>query len=145
MGIFDGLEKLITEHGSAAILKERIALANDKYAALERKVVELTEENRRLRAENAELRAKEPAQVVGIAQEVDEVALNVLQLLSKHSDLQIGHIAHNLGIDREIAAFHVEELENANFINGSYSMMSEPTYSLGQEGRRFLIKNGHLK
>ena len=37
MGLLDSVEKLITEHGSAAILRERIALANDKHAALERK------------------------------------------------------------------------------------------------------------
>ena len=35
MGLLDGIEKLINEHGSAVILKERIALANDKYTALE--------------------------------------------------------------------------------------------------------------
>ena len=35
MGLLDGIEKLINERGSAAILKERIALANDKYAVLE--------------------------------------------------------------------------------------------------------------
>ena len=38
MGLLDGFEKLINEHGSAAILKERIALANDKYAELEKKL-----------------------------------------------------------------------------------------------------------
>lgn len=37
MGLLDGLEKLINEHGSATILKERIALANDKYELLEQK------------------------------------------------------------------------------------------------------------
>lgn len=42
MSLLDGLEKLINEHGSAAILKERIDLANDKYAALETKLHELT-------------------------------------------------------------------------------------------------------
>lgn|SRR5574340_180333 len=49
MGLLDGIEKLIVEHGSAAILKERIALANDKYAALEA-------ENKVLRSENEALR-----------------------------------------------------------------------------------------
>ncbi|MBT9460420.1 MAG: hypothetical protein IV084_02040 [Rugosibacter sp.] len=33
MGLLDGFEKLINEHGSAVILKERIALANDKRAS----------------------------------------------------------------------------------------------------------------
>lgn len=36
MGLLDGLERLITEHGSAAILRERIQLLNDRHAAVER-------------------------------------------------------------------------------------------------------------
>lgn len=54
--IFGEIERLITEHGSAAILKERIALASDQHAALEKKLLdsELREEN--LRSENASLR-----------------------------------------------------------------------------------------
>ncbi len=34
------IERLITEHGSAAILKERLALASDQYSALEKKFTE---------------------------------------------------------------------------------------------------------
>ena len=52
MGLLDGLEKLINEHGSAVILKERIALANDKYSALEAKNSVLEAENKILRSEN---------------------------------------------------------------------------------------------
>ena len=40
MDIFGGIEKLITEHGSATILKERLLLVADKYAALEKSLVE---------------------------------------------------------------------------------------------------------
>ena len=36
MGFLEGIEKLITEHGSAAILKERLLLVADQYAALEK-------------------------------------------------------------------------------------------------------------
>ena len=56
MGIFDGIEKLITEHGSAAILKERLALVADKYSALEKKVANLESENRNLKVENGQLK-----------------------------------------------------------------------------------------
>ena len=41
--LLDGIEKLINEHGSAVILHERIALAKDQYAALERQVRESLE------------------------------------------------------------------------------------------------------
>jgi DNA-directed RNA polymerase subunit RPC12/RpoP len=58
MGLLDGIEKLITEHGSAAILKERIALARDQYEALERRAAELQTENARLCAANEGLLEK---------------------------------------------------------------------------------------
>lgn len=55
MSIFQDIERLITEHGSAAILRERLALAAEQYAALEKKVVELQAENERLESENSKL------------------------------------------------------------------------------------------
>lgn len=58
MGLLDGLEKLINEHGSAVILKERIALANDKYSALEAQVKSLRSENETLCLDNSKLREK---------------------------------------------------------------------------------------
>ena len=68
MGLLDGLEKLITEHGSASILKERIALANDKYAALEEKlsaselrVKNLESEKEALRLDNDKLKQQNRA------------------------------------------------------------------------------------
>lgn len=58
MGIFQDIERLITEHGSAAILRERLALAAEQYATLEKKVVELQAENARLQSENSGLHAQ---------------------------------------------------------------------------------------
>ena len=56
MGLLDGFEKLINEHGSAVILKERIALANDKYSALEVEVKALRSENETLRLDNGKFK-----------------------------------------------------------------------------------------
>ena len=124
---------------------ERIALANDKYAALERKAKELADENAQLRAENAELRSRQATANSGAPGQIDETAIQILVLLSKQSDLELTQIARQLGINPEVAAFHVEELEAARFVHGAYSVMHEASYSLDQEGRRFLIKNGHMK
>src|SRR5882762_11100078 len=62
MSILSDIERLITEHGSAAILRERLALIADQAKALEkqiedlkRKVAALEQEKSRL---NAELAAK---------------------------------------------------------------------------------------
>lgn len=56
MGILDGFEKLINEHGSAAILKERIALANDQYSFLEKQKSLFESENTVLKTENQTLK-----------------------------------------------------------------------------------------
>jgi hypothetical protein len=53
------LERLINERGSAAIMKERLSLANDQYIALERKLADAiaTEAESQALAQSAELRA----------------------------------------------------------------------------------------
>ncbi len=55
MGLLDGFEKLINEHGSAVILKERIELANDKYSLLEEKNSVLEEKIKNFEAKNQKL------------------------------------------------------------------------------------------
>ena len=61
MGFLDGIEKLITEHGSAVILKERLALASDQYAALEKKSNDLQTENERLKLDLEECKKQRRA------------------------------------------------------------------------------------
>lgn len=55
MGLLDGFEKLINEHGSAVILKERIALANDKFSALEQKLSDAELGVKKFKTENERL------------------------------------------------------------------------------------------
>ena len=65
MGLLDNIERLINEPGSAVILKEHIARANDKYSALEKEIMELKtkmqiveKENQRLKLGNEQLAIK---------------------------------------------------------------------------------------
>lgn len=51
MNIFDGIEKLITEHGSAAILSQQLSFAKDQFIQLERKVSDLQTQAGRLEAQ----------------------------------------------------------------------------------------------
>jgi hypothetical protein len=56
--ISEQLQKLITEHGSATILRDHLALFKDQVALLEKKEASLESENAILRAENDELKKK---------------------------------------------------------------------------------------
>lgn len=64
MGIpfFTEIERLIVEHGSATVLKERLALLKDQFVLLERKVAELEAENAQTRRRNDELERQLAAQ-----------------------------------------------------------------------------------
>jgi rubredoxin len=95
MGLLDGFEKLINEHGSAAILKERITLANDKYSALEKKYAELEvkyfdseRQNRSLESENETLRldnAKHREQVRNLEEQLVELIHKPILLFDEKS------------------------------------------------------------
>jgi len=59
MSLFDPIEKLINEHGSAEILKTRIELAKEQFEALERKVDDTNRQIGRLESELALAKFKE--------------------------------------------------------------------------------------
>lgn len=56
MGIFADIERLITEHGSAAILRERLALIADQAKAQEKQFAELQRRAAELERENMQLK-----------------------------------------------------------------------------------------
>lgn len=58
------IEKLINEHGSSTILKERLELVNDKYEALEAKLINSEKENEFLRKKVESLKKQVEAQIV---------------------------------------------------------------------------------
>ncbi len=155
MGLLDGFEKLINEHGSATILKERIALANDKYAALEQKLVaselranNLESENQRLNVylekAKVEIQNLEKLTEQSHGSRLEEVKENLLKLLAEHPDVEAEQIANALEANAQLITFHLTELENSRFVNGSYSVYDKTTWSIAHDGRGYLVKHGLL-
>ena len=148
MGIFDGLEKLINEHGSAVILKERIALANDKYAALEteNKILRAEKDALRLNLEKAETELQNLKKLTdkSHSERLEEIKENLLELLGKHPDVTDEQLSKGMGINIQLVKFHLTELEKKKFVHGSYSVMDETEWSLAHEGRGYLVRHGLL-
>jgi septal ring factor EnvC (AmiA/AmiB activator) len=156
MGIFSEIEKLITEHGSAAILKERIALAEDQYAALERKLsdaearLQKTEaERERLGLENGKLAEKvqnlEEQLLARRGQRLEEEREKLLIALSSRPEALAPHLAQSLGISEQRVTFHLEELAKARLISAARFYTSRPTiWRIAQDGRAYLASHGLL-
>ena len=157
MGLLDSVEKLITEHGSAAILRERIALANDKHAALERKATTLEAENGELRTQlkvalayqeqlRTELNSlKESianASSAGSSSRLEELREKILALLATNDGATDQQIAGVLGVSQPVAEFHLQELPPAQMIRCTLRVGQRVTpWHLSQEGRRYLVVN----
>lgn len=155
MGLLDGIEKLINEHGSAVILKERISLANDKYAALEQKMSaselkakELESENQGLRLDlkkvNVEVQNLKMLTEKSHSDRLEEVKEKILVVLTQHEELEAGQISSLLNIGSQLATFHLEELKTSNMVNDYYAMGSPVFWGLIQGGRAYLVRHGLL-
>lgn len=157
MGILDGIEKLITEHGSAAILRERIALAKDEHAALEKKITALQEENAKLKGENQGLELdnyklkdkignleKELVQVHGSALEKEAEEIIALLAQAGHS-LTLQHIAAKLGVHPTKAEHFLNGLSEQEYVgmSGNYAT-GQRTFHLYPKGQEYAVKHGFV-
>jgi len=164
MGLFDGIEKLITEHGSAAILKERIALVKEQYAALEKKLSEselrakgLESDKERFELENFRLKEKikeleEQLSADQGAGRLEELREKILILVSQHENITDAQVARAVSISEQLATFHLKELEKMEFVHCSYTMGSDWTgersrteWYIMQPGRSYLVSHGLLQ
>ena len=154
MKLFDNIEKLITEHGSAAILRERLLLAEQKYSAIERKLSDLQGENNLLRhqhektlSENAEhkkLMAKPSLKPAGF----DTTTEKILKIFFDESDdISSDQIASQLGLKIGIVEYHFDLLKRADMIrqtkigySGDFGS-SPPGFGLLPAGREYIVKN----
>lgn len=150
MGFLDSLEKLITEHGSAAILKERIGLLNDRHADLEKRAENLQTDNDRLKRENEVLlervRALEASAAAASVAPLAEPAEKILVALSQRPGMTQMEIARAVQEHEQIVEFYLTEFYNRDFcgFSGSY-VTGRQEWELGHEGRRYLMQRGLLK
>jgi DNA-binding transcriptional ArsR family regulator len=149
------IERLINEHGSAAILKERLALANDQYNALEGKLAdakaradELATDNERLRRELTEareqLRTLQTRSDARAGERLDETGEAILRFLAEHEDVTSVQIARAIGKNDQVVTYHLTEMDGQDLVQASYSAYEDPQWSLDHDGRGYLIRRGLL-
>ena len=152
MGLLDGIERLINEHGSATILKERIELANDKYSALEQKAINLAHENKtlNLNLEKAEIEIQNLKKLTekSPSDRLEEVREKILLAVAQNEDATERQIAQISGSSELITTYHLNELKKSNMVNVQYTMGSDwagtsssSNWSISQLGLAYLVKN----
>jgi hypothetical protein len=159
------IEKLINEHGSSTILKERLELLKDQMSALEK-------ENNALKSENAVLKDKAKhfeSKINDAAKEIqrlneiinafqkhqgirkyDEVTEDVLKVFFQFGrDLSIYDCVRALSLDVSTIRYHFDLLLEGNLIiqtragfDSSWTGESSPDmYDLTPTGRKYIVEN----
>jgi len=150
MSLFDNIDKLINERGSAQILRECLLLADDKYAALETRNFDLQSENQtlrkeveHLRQENMQLRKAIPVQN-DRPSGFDEDTHRVLSLFFGLSDdVSVDQVTRLIRIDRSMVEYYFDLLREAGLIiqtqigGGSSPCM----YGITAKGRKYAVEN----
>ena len=159
------VQKLINEHGSAAILRDHLSLFKDqliisekKFAALEIENTDLKSKVRTLESQlqNASKEIDRQKQAIESfkesqsAKRYDEVTEKVIKLFfDAGRELPVNHVAGSLGIDINTALYHFDILLKDNLITqtmagfeSSWTGTNDPDmFDLTSEGRKFVIEN----
>ncbi len=150
MNIFAPIEKLINEHGSSTILRERIALAQDQYTALEKKVksLELQIEELKSKLENKENEIAELRDSGQCTERIDrkppenerfdEKTESILLFLADNKDSHINTICDSLKETKTSINHRLRVLENKKL---AHYYFRHETWSVSSEGHDYLFKH----
>jgi DNA-binding transcriptional ArsR family regulator len=80
---------------------------------------------------------------------LEEEKVKILKMLAEaeecgREEKNDSEISRSLGLSILVTRYHLETLEEDDYIYVSYAMNQPPLYSIDQKGRDFLIKNGLL-
>jgi hypothetical protein len=166
MNIFNEIEKLINERGSAKIISERLLLAKDQNEAQEKRILELVSQLEESTAEKTTLRLElqkcqnENKELARQMQGVKGPPLRsdndhqILELLAKQPGMSTERIAQGLNHDVERTKYDLTELDNINFIEFyrppiSFGRSGRPVPSTGwrlsHAGRGYMVEHGLLQ
>jgi hypothetical protein len=75
---------------------------------------------------------------------LDEIREQFLQLLVSHPNITSPQIARAIDKSPELVTFHLTEMEKAKLVHGSYYLGGDAEWSIAQNGRAYLVRNGLL-
>jgi len=135
------MQDLLQEVPLSAVLRERVALAEQKYEAAMTENAELRRQLRALENENATLRALTPP--INNDDLVDEETARVLvHLFRAEGDTRdVGITARILGMEKGVVQYHLDQLKSAGMAHctsGNY-VKHHMCWSLTPDGRKYAV------
>lgn len=162
------LQKLITEHGSAAILREHLALFKDQVVVLEKQSVALEKKiavlesdkllmhtkmkdleviNEQLKDDNSDLRKQAETHNNPVASgSLGKIKERILLFLAtEHDDVTAEQLAQAISVNSQVVLFYLEELKQTKMVYDMLNTMRPTRWRLWHEGRRYLVERSLIK
>ena len=136
------IQDLLQEVPLAAVLRERVALADQKYEAVLREVEELKRKIVALEHENAELRAQ--IQLRNEKPLSDDAARVLVQVFraKRQEERDVGAMATALQMERGVVQYHLDRLYEVGLTEsaGGNYLHGHAYWALTPEGRRRVVE-----
>jgi len=136
------IQDLLQEVPLSAVLKERVALAEQKYEAAVRENTELKQRLVALQAENESLRAQIPKSPAG---SLDGDTARVLAYLfhAEGDARDVGVTARALKMEKGVVKYHVDQLDEAGLATctGGNYLSGHVYWTLTPAGRKYAVEN----
>lgn len=134
MSLFTDILKGLPEN---AVLRSKVADAEERYAALETENAILKDDLRDAKTEIAKLK-KQAEELTHKDLPLTDTDVSILRTFASTPEvLEDRIIASYCGISFHVAKFHLEQLQDSGYVS-SY----QGFYSMSHKGRAYLIKNG---
>ena len=124
-----------------AVVKERLALAEDKYKTVADEKNRLQERIAVLEEENASLRAQLPKKKDGALEDDTKRVLVQLFTATDIEDRGVRSISNALRIANGVAKYHLDRLEDANLALCTSADDIDVYWNITPEGRRYAVEN----
>lgn len=136
------IQDLLQEVPLSAVLKERVALAEQKYDGATKENANLKQRVRALEEENAALRAQIPQQRQYGGLDGDTVRVLVHLFRAEEDDRDVGITARILQMEKGVVKYHLDQLKNAGFASatGGNYVSGHVYWGLTPAGRKYAVE-----
>jgi DNA-binding transcriptional ArsR family regulator len=139
------LTDILKEIPQAAVLKEKIAAIEAKYAAADTENAILKDDLRKANTEIVKLRKQ--VEDLTPKDDLDEIEMQLLQRIVKYGpdNQYVGVFTQDMGLQRQRIEYHLQRLLETGYVeSGLYDPDFGEHYELTQKARSLLIRNGLL-
>ena len=135
------IQDLLQEVPLAAVLRERVALAEQKYEAAIRQVEELKQRVAALERENAELRARIPhRKETTLGEDTARVLVQIFKA-RELEDRAVDTMARALGMEEGVLRYHLDRLNEAGLAHMTSGDHEHVYWALEPKGRQYVVEH----